>query len=393
MTKLDSIWVFFAHNAADVPLDFAVVGNLGSDGSGTVTEYTFEAAPYVGFVKRECSAGDDPSINHLIIVDGIKDRLVHSCNQATGGVCDDASSDIDDDIVNAIAPGSPILYLLYSSDGGRCIKEDEHRAIFDTAVRCLGVEDPYTAVRQSRQAANQPIMEITVDNRAHVVFGGAAPYAGWDHSSAPRHASGPGGFLTALQFEGAQWLQLGESGVQVVGNWTLDCYLQVNAQALRNVRENGVLLASRDGVAHISAVDLSDLMSSQSDGWHQLTVHVEQQLQREHRTLLVDGMVASTMETPVFCGVASSCLTNFFAVGGLPDGSGTFPLAVHHLRLYSGIVTLADLSGTTHAGHFGPLRYHAENSRWVEISRGPDAVDITCGIRSVGTTPPTSRCG
>ena len=60
----------------------------------------------------------------------------------------------------------------------------------------------------------------------------------------------------------------------------------------------------------------------------------------------------------------------------LPDGSSPFPLAIHHLRLYSGIMTSADLSGSTHADHFDPLRYHAENSHWIEISRGPDAVDI-----------------
>ena len=70
MAKLNVVWVFFTHNAGDAPLDFAVVGNLGSDGSGSVTEYTFEAAPYLGFVKRECCAGDDPSINHLVVVDG-----------------------------------------------------------------------------------------------------------------------------------------------------------------------------------------------------------------------------------------------------------------------------------------------------------------------------------
>jgi hypothetical protein len=378
MAKLDGVWVFFAHNTADVPLDFAVVGNLGSDGSGTVTEYTFAATPYVGFVKRECGAGDDPSINHLIIIDGVGGRPVHSCNQATGGLCDGASSDIDDDIVNAITPGSPILYLLYSSEGGRCIKEDEHHAIFDAAVRCLWAEDPYAAAHQSQQVGDQPLMEVVVDNRQQLVFGGTAPYSGWSHGSAPRRVPGPGSFPTALQFEGTQWLQLGESGVEAAGNWTLDCYVQVDAQVLHNLRENGVLMASQDGTVHIGAADLSDLMSSLSDGWHRLTVQVQQQLPHEDRTLLVDGLVASSAsEMSAFCGVTRHCPTTFFAVGGRPDGSAPFPMAVHHPRLYDGILTPQGMSGSTHADNFGPLGYHSENSRWVEISRGPDAVDIT----------------
>jgi hypothetical protein len=136
MSKLDGAWVFFTHNTGDEALDFAVAGNLGSDGSGRVTEYVFEAVPYVGFVKCECKAGDDPSVNHLVIVDGANGRPDHHCDYTNGGPCDGASSNIDDDIMKAIAPGSPIIYVLYSSVGGLCIKEDEHRAIFDAAVRC-----------------------------------------------------------------------------------------------------------------------------------------------------------------------------------------------------------------------------------------------------------------
>jgi hypothetical protein len=154
MAKLEGVWVFFTHNAADVPLDFAVAGNLGSDGSGSVTEYIFEAAPYIGFVKRECGAGNDPSVSHLIIVDGAGSRLVHSCDHTSGGACDGAMSDLDDDAVSGIVPGSPILYLLYASKGGRCIKEDEHHAVFDVAVRCLWAEEPFEAMHQ--KVGNQP---------------------------------------------------------------------------------------------------------------------------------------------------------------------------------------------------------------------------------------------
>jgi hypothetical protein len=377
MTKLDGMWVFFTHNAGDAPIDFAVVGNLGSDGSGTVTEYTFEVAPYVGFVKRECGAGDDPSVNHLIIVDAMGGRPIHSCDHVEGGACDGASSDSDDDVVSGIASGSPILYLLYSSHAGRCIKEDEHRAILDAAVRCLWAEDPYAAVNPNRQAGNQPLVEVTVDDRDHIVFGGTAPYAGWFHTTTPRHVPGPGGFPTALKFEGAQWLQLGESGIEMAGNWTLDCYVDVSLQALDHFGREGALLASADGV-HVGTTELSGVLQSLSYGWHRLTVQVEQQPWRERLTVLIDDMLPTLQTEKIsHCGTIGSCPVTLFAIGGLPSGAAPFPLPFDHLRLYNGLWTSADEPGSVGADTFVPLRYHAENSRWVEISRGPDAVDIT----------------
>ena len=39
MQQLDGMWVFFTTNVNDGPIDFMISGNLGSDGSGTVTEY------------------------------------------------------------------------------------------------------------------------------------------------------------------------------------------------------------------------------------------------------------------------------------------------------------------------------------------------------------------
>ena len=104
MARLGAAWVFLAHNAFENPLDFFVLGNLGSDGSGAVTEFVLEADPFVGFVKRECG-GSDPSVNHLIVVDSSGGLPTHSCNYETGGACTGASSDLDDDIVSGIPPG------------------------------------------------------------------------------------------------------------------------------------------------------------------------------------------------------------------------------------------------------------------------------------------------
>ena len=44
----DTVWLFLAHNSGDDPLDFMIIGNLGSDGSGTVTEFVLEAPPFAG---------------------------------------------------------------------------------------------------------------------------------------------------------------------------------------------------------------------------------------------------------------------------------------------------------------------------------------------------------
>ena len=103
----------------------------------------------------------------------------HSCDFEHGGDCTGASSDLDDDLVTGIAPGSPILYLLYSSEAGYCIKQDEHRLIFDAAVRCLWADDAFAAVRGGHgQADSQPLVEIDVDDRGHLVFGGTGKCTG-----------------------------------------------------------------------------------------------------------------------------------------------------------------------------------------------------------------------
>lgn len=64
MLRTDSVWIFLSHNAGDDPLDFSVLGNLGSDGSGVVTELVLEAPPFVGFVKRECASISN-SVQHV----------------------------------------------------------------------------------------------------------------------------------------------------------------------------------------------------------------------------------------------------------------------------------------------------------------------------------------
>ena len=391
MVQLSSVWIFLSHNAGDDPLDFMVssdhmiislhrcgrqissdllvrqvLGNLGSDGSGTVTEFVLEAPPFVGFVKRECDGGD-PSVNHLIVVDGSGGLPGHSCDWERGGACTGASSDLDDDIVSGIAPGSPILYLLYSSAAGSCIKEDEHRAIFDAAVRCLRADEPFVAVR----AGAQPLVEVDVDDRGEIVFSGTGAFTGWAKGGGPSVVVGPRGADNALLFEQGQWLQLGESGLDVSGNWTLVCRVHATTEALLLAAGEAVLLSAAEAVDSVS-VDTSLLAVAESS-WPVLVV--QQSLHGDGRGLrkvFVDG--AQMMQTDwahKLCD-GTPCPARFMSVGA--DAGTPLQLAVHRLRLYPGLV---DPNATDPTGTLFPLPYHAENSRWVEISRGLDGVDIT----------------
>ena len=45
MEQLDTMWVFFTANVDDRSIDFMIAGNLGADGSGSVTEFSFDVHP------------------------------------------------------------------------------------------------------------------------------------------------------------------------------------------------------------------------------------------------------------------------------------------------------------------------------------------------------------
>eukprot|EP01046_Picozoa_sp_COSAG06_P045664 COSAG06_NODE_6346_length_2974_cov_10.105434_2_plen_622_part_00 len=273
MQKSEEMWTFFTTNVHDSPIDFMIMGNLGSDGTGTVSEYVFEAAPYTAFVKRECGddAGD-PSVNHMIIIDSSLGRPIHSCNYETGEECTGASSDLDDDIISGIAPGSAILYLLYSTEDGLCMKEDIHRTIFDMATVCLAAES--LSVPQSQTSESAMHVEVDIDDRGHVLFGGQAPYVGWTRGNS-RIVTGPTGFSNALQFEENDWLQLGDAGVEVEGSWTVECHVQITAM-VQDRRDSMVLLSSPDSAIIALGSDSSDPLAfdirAMSEGWHQLSV-------------------------------------------------------------------------------------------------------------------------
>ena len=400
MQQSDAMWVFFTTNIHDSPIDFMIAGNLGSDGSGVVTEYVFDAAPHTGFVKSECGDMEgDPSVNHMIIVDSSRRRLTHSCDYAHGalggGDCTGASSDLDDDIVSGIAPGSPILYLLYSTEGGSCMKEDDHRAIFDVATLCILAADPFSALNLRQNAGSQVLIEADVDDAGHILFGGEAPYAGWTRGN-PRAVGGPSGFANALQFGDHDWLQLGDTGVDIDGNWTLDCWAQVSAVGLRSIGAVGVLLVSVDKQEHIavhrqdqraelggkpaagawasSGVDIT----SQPQGWVRLTVSARRTVSLpETYSYFINGQLVGSLQLDVVLCGGILCPANVFAIGNRADGTAPLTLPLHRLRVFGGALAPDDLdsSGLLPPGDF--VRYQPENSRSVVLSRGTDALDIT----------------
>ena len=400
MQQLEGMWVFFTTNTHDNSIDFTITGNLGSDdGSGSVTEYVFTAAPHTGFVKRECGDAHDPSVNHMIIVDSSQGTPTHTCN---GGACTGSSSGLDDDTVAGIAPGSPLLYLLYSTEGGSCMKEDEHRAIFEVAALCILAADPFSALNRRQSADSQLLVEVDVDDQSHILFGGSALYVGWARGT-PTKVSGPSSFVNALQFSGHEFLQLGDAGVDIEGNWTLDCWVFTDAALLAGKGE-GVLAESLDKVAHVSMMSQQGGrtevgsetvagmwrssgvdMAAGAEGWVRLSVSARRTVgEADIYSYFLGGELQASVQLETrTCGDAL-CPVNFFAIGGRGDGSAPFQLPVHRLRVFAGALAPSELDAS--GLPMGDLaRYQPENSRSIMLSRGTDAIEVqwdTIGCKS-----------
>lgn len=152
---MDGCWIFFSQNfLPDTALDFGVMGNLGADADGGVNAFSFSARPWKGFVKSTCGSTNpnnliatrDPSVNHLIVVDGGESSGFvphHSCGDIDAGAglaCQGSDPNHDDDWVSNIGPGSTILYLVYASVDSYCPTETEHKAVFDAAIACIFAE-------------------------------------------------------------------------------------------------------------------------------------------------------------------------------------------------------------------------------------------------------------
>ena len=406
MQQVDGMWTFFTKVVHNSPIDFRIRGNLGADGSAEVTAYTFsDRPPHVGFVKRVCG-GTDPSVNHLIIVDrlcgdscdGDDGVPSHTCGIESGGLgdCNGADSDLDDDMLSGIRSGSSILYLLYSTAGGSCMKEDDHYRIFETATLCLREADPFAGLSQTHSTTKM-LVEVDVDDARHVLFGGKAPYMGWMRGFAWANGTipvadtlaGPTEITTALQFSDQKWLQLGDSGVDIEGDWTLDLWSYIQVPDATSQQNYGVLTESAHGMAHIfasvlnsSVIELGsegdsavsiDQPTVGADGWVHLIVTATCVVSGcDYRYRVDDDQIGLIQVEATMCNGAL-CPTNFYAIGNRADGSAPFLFPLHRLRIFEGVITDQWLLD----GRTERLEYMPENSRSVRISRGIDALEIT----------------
>lgn len=290
------------------------------------------------------------------------------------------------DIVAGISPGSPILYLLYSSTDGHCIKEDDHRILFDQAIRCIFTDDPFAGSNHAG-GRNRPLLEVDVDSRGEVVYSGSAFAAfGWKRGGGPEIVPGPGtvdSADSALSF-GGRWLQLGDgSGVDLNGNFSVVCRIHITAR----VDTDGTLVAIVHAGTSFDIELLAEDINRLAIGWHRLTVHVQGQVHQSdeaadrlsdvHRDVFVDGVRMPTQTDQHKNGsVFRSCSVSISAIGAKADGTASLPpqIHVHRIRFHPGLV---DPNSTEPSdNNFAPIEYHAEMSRWVEISRGLDGVTI-----------------
>ena len=132
-----------------------------------------------------------------------------------------------------------------------------------------------------------------------------------------------------------------------------------------------MLLLAADAVdtVRLSSDLVASLIVSMTEGWYQLVVTSLQVDGVIRRTAFVDGVQVAQSER----SLQMPSVATFLSVGAETEPS--FPFAIHQLRLHSGIVSPNGTNPVTNS--FVPLPYHAENSRWVEISRGLDGLDVT----------------
>ena len=139
-----SMMLLLAQNTGNSELTFSISGNLGADGSGTHIASQYSSGTLTGYMTSVCAA-NDPSVNHLFIIDSdVSPGAAHVFS---------ASTDSDSDGVSGIGVGSAILYVLYSSASGHCHSDAEHQAIFSAAADAMMCSTPQQTCQFSQYGA------------------------------------------------------------------------------------------------------------------------------------------------------------------------------------------------------------------------------------------------
>ena len=143
------------------------------------------------------------------------------------------------------------------------------------AVRSLWEDDPFGAARGGGTSGK--LVEVDVDDTSTIVFGGSGSYTGWimGDDAAVSLVPGPGGYMNGISFSPGGFIKLGDSGVKVSGNFTVDFHVRCDQQLLsRRPAELGVLLASKNSELSISGTMMMPLMMPlMMNEWHGVTFH------------------------------------------------------------------------------------------------------------------------
>jgi len=99
----------FVMVAYDVAIDtFFIDGSLGADGSGVISDYSNTFSGYTAYGKL-VSGAQDPSVNHIMIVNTIDSGITHTYSLNT---------DNDSDTLSNLSGVTKIHYLLFALAGG-----------------------------------------------------------------------------------------------------------------------------------------------------------------------------------------------------------------------------------------------------------------------------------
>jgi hypothetical protein len=124
----------FVLSASDVDItDFSITGNIGADGAGQVDNYTYTPTgfeeTYTAYIKRVWNADDDPSVNHVIIVNTDGTGITQTV---------DLTSQDDDHSLSGLGDITKIHYLLFAKADGTKVTDLEIENIINSY---LGIVD------------------------------------------------------------------------------------------------------------------------------------------------------------------------------------------------------------------------------------------------------------
>jgi hypothetical protein len=124
----------FVLSASDVDItDFSITGNIGADGAGQVDNYTYTPTgfeeTYTAYIKRVWNADDDPSVNHVIIVNTDGTGITQTV---------DTSLQDDDHELSGLGNITKIHYLLFAKADATKVTDLEIENIINSY---LGIVD------------------------------------------------------------------------------------------------------------------------------------------------------------------------------------------------------------------------------------------------------------